>query len=125
MSWMEILKFNNLTNSYIQNELMAIKDLMGKYLDIDDGIYGPSKSIAILFKDAIDSLEDGNKYPDEEYTYNFKFLTRLIDEANEAQYDADNEGDREKEAHYTSIESRLEAIYATLQMRETLNRDDD
>tara|TARA_R110000744_G_scaffold96447_4_gene186396 strand:+ start:1088 stop:1468 length:381 start_codon:yes stop_codon:yes gene_type:complete len=120
--WQDILKFSNRTDKEMQDELQVLFHLMGKYLDVDDGLYGPSNSIAILFKNAIDTLK--NPALDEEYTYNFKFLSRLIDETSEAQIDADNEGDREKEAHYESIESRLQAIYSVLKMREKLNMDE-
>ena len=125
MSWMDILKFDSRTDKEIISTLSDLQVLMGKYLDVNDGIYGPSTSIAILFKDAIEAIEDGNKYPDEEYSYNFKFIDRLTHETSAAMFEASEEGDEKKEEHFRLIEESLNDIYKVMQMREKLNRDID
>ena len=125
MSWMDILKFDSRTDKEIIKELSDLLDLMGKYLDIDNGLYGPDKSIAILFKNAKETIEDSYKYPDEEYSYNFKFIDRLTDETSAAMFEASEEGDEKKEEHFRLIEESLNDIYKVMQMREKLNRDID
>ena len=119
MSWKDILKYvdENYTDKEIEDDLEKLFRSMGKYLNVDSGLYGPKYSIAILFRNAIEDLK--NPQIDSDTPYNLKFLNRLIDEASRAMGRAIDRKDKKKEDHYELIENELTTIRRVLEMRMT------